>query len=350
MIGQFGQLKKAVDEVSTAIGTGGSEGDKNADSEQEDAANLTSAITGLGGTTEEILVGGGKSGNESGGVIGRFEEFKDVIGEANEHVTGISKGLTDIDGQKAECTIKITIEQDGEVPTALIGSAGVTGTALNTMNLSSAQYDAQYLGNAHVKGTALVSGNWAVQSDARNALLGEVGYEIIVRNGRFFTVGNSGAEMFPIKKGDIVFNHEQSKQLLKYGRIASRGRAYADGTVGGGKFLTPDGDILRPLLPGDRTWELQKTFEPLLNRMNNHLEYLADNARMTYDKQMQTMLNPLNTANGMGQGKTDVHITGGLNITCPGVTSQEVVKQVGMELNHMFSGLHLDAMQQSMIR
>ena len=48
------------------------------------------------------------------------------------------------------------------------------------MNLGSAQYDAKYTGNAHVEGTALASGNWAVQSDEKEALVGEVGYEIIV--------------------------------------------------------------------------------------------------------------------------------------------------------------------------
>ena len=43
-------------------------------------------------------------------------------------------------------------------------------------------------------------------------------------------------------------------------------------------------------------------------------------------------------------------INGDINITCPGVTSKEVAQQVGVELNNMFSGLHLDAMQQSMKR
>ena len=33
----------------------------------------------------------------------------------------------------------------------------------------------------------------------------------------------------------IVFNHEQTEDLLKHGHISGRGKAYADGTVGGGK-------------------------------------------------------------------------------------------------------------------
>lgn len=176
-IGQFGQLKTAVDDVTTAIGSGDSEGGEGGSGGEEDADNLIGAINNLGKTTEEILAGGGESDGESGGVIGRFEEFKDVIGEANEHVTGISEGLAAIDGQEVECTIKVNIETTGGLPAGLAHS---TGTALDTMNLESAEYNAKYLGNAHVEGTALATGNWAVQSDEQSALVGEEGFEIIV--------------------------------------------------------------------------------------------------------------------------------------------------------------------------
>lgn len=207
-IGQFGQLKDAVDEVTAAIGGGESEGSEGSGSSggssgsgEEDAATLVGAITNLGETAEEILTGGSESGEESGGVIGRFEEFKDVIEEAKTHVTGISEGLEAIDGQEVECTIKVNIITNGALP------AFATGTALDGMNLNSSEYKAKYSGNAHYEGTALASGNWAVQSNEQSALVGERGFEIIVRNGRFFTVGDNGAEMTNIKKGDIVFNH-----------------------------------------------------------------------------------------------------------------------------------------------
>ena len=129
------------------------------------------------------------------------------------------------------------------------------------MNLGSAQYDAKYLGNAHVEGSALASGNWAVQSDEKKALLGEVGYEIIVRNGRFFTVGDNGPEMFPIKRGDIVFNHTQSVELLKNGHTSGQGKAYADGTVGGGKVLMPGGRIFEPYDPDKDNSSFSKLYK-----------------------------------------------------------------------------------------
>lgn len=43
-------------------------------------------------------------------------------------------------------------------------------------------------------------------------------------------------------------------------------------------------------------------------------------------------------------------INGGINITCPGITSQEVARQVGVELNNMFNGFHNYADQQSRIK
>lgn len=220
VIGQFGQLKNAVDDVSSAIGTESSE----TDSQNQDESTLTGAITNLGTTTEETL---GESGGE--GVIGRFEQFKDVIGEANAHVTGISDGLDAIDGQEVECTITVNIKQNGNLPA---GFGEWTGTA---MNLESGSYNAKYGkglvdGTAHVEGTAKVTGDWAVHQGGQS-LLGELGREIIVRNGRFFTVGENGAEMHNLQPGDIVFNHVQTEELLKNGHISSRGKAYVNGTV-----------------------------------------------------------------------------------------------------------------------
>ena len=142
-------------------------------------------------------------------------------------------------------------------------------------------------GNAHVEGTAKVAGDWSVQSDESHALVGEVGRELIVRDGKYFTVGDNGAEMFQIKKGDIVFNHEQTESLLKNGRISGHGKAYADGTVGGGKFLAPDGQIARPLQPGDRAWELQKAFEPLVNKILNGEIDIVSSAMSEHQRQME---------------------------------------------------------------
>lgn len=90
-------------------------------------------------------------------------------------------------------------------------------------------------GTAHVKGTvrtgkAYKGGSWGAPR-TETALTGELGPEILVRGNRWTTVGENGAEFTQVKKGDIIFNHKQSEQLLKNGHIASRGKAYAGGTA-----------------------------------------------------------------------------------------------------------------------
>lgn len=343
-IGQFEQLKDAVDDVTASIGGGGSSesGQGTGGSEGDNADSLIGSIVELGDTTEEILTGGGESEGESGGVIGRFEEFSDVIEEARDHVTGISEGLDEIDGKEVECTIRVNIETNGSLP-SIVGSG---------MNLGSAQYDAKYTGNAHVEGTALASGNWAVQSDEKEALLGEVGYEIIVRNGRFFTVGENGAEMFPIKKGDIVFNHQQSEELLKNGHISGRGKAYADGTVGGGKYLMPDGRISRPLQPGDRMYDMLQKFQNYFSGLESRGETMYNSALVDHQKQMEQMVNQITNNNSVVNNTKNVQpvVNNEIHVVCPGVTREEVARQLPGVLNQTFSGFSNYTDQMSRIR
>ena len=349
VIGEFGALETAVTDVTSAIGGGESEGGegqgKGSGSEGEDGeGTLIGSIENLGETTEEVL---GEPGGE--GVIGRFEKFKEPIQEAETHVKGISTGLDEIDGKEVECTIKVNIE--------LSGSTGFTGSAqvLGSMNLNSAEYNAKYTGASHAEGTAMVSGNWAVQSDEQNALVGEVGRELIVRGGRFFTVGDNGAEMFDIKKGDIVFNHEQTEDLLKHGHISGRGKAYADGTVGGGKILTKDGSILRPLQPGDKMYDLVQKFDAYFKSMDGNLEKLVPNSFYEHQRQMEDMAKQINYVSSVTNNNRNTQpVVNNINVTCPGITSQQVAKQLGSvlgkELDKQFSGFHNYVDQKSRIR
>lgn len=84
-------------------------------------------------------------------------------------------------------------------------------------------------GNAHFGGGAYAGGTIGAKN-SETALMGELGEELIVRGNRWFTVGEDGAGFYNVKKGDIVFNHKQTAELLKNGRVAGRGKAYASGT------------------------------------------------------------------------------------------------------------------------
>ena len=61
-------------------------------------------------------------------------------------------------------------------------------------------------GTAHVSGTAFATGSWGASKN-ETALVGELGPELLVRNGRWTTIGDNGAEFAQVKKGDIIFNH-----------------------------------------------------------------------------------------------------------------------------------------------
>lgn len=58
-------------------------------------------------------------------------------------------------------------------------------------------------GTAQTTGIAKAQGDWGTKENGV-ALGGELGQEMVVRDGRFFTIGDNGAEFFKYKKGDII--------------------------------------------------------------------------------------------------------------------------------------------------
>lgn len=99
---------------------------------------------------------------------------------------------------------------------------------------SSSPYDGVNYGfGADADGTAFSRGYWG-SPDNGWALGGELGQELVVRDGHFFTIGDKAAEFFQYKKGDIIFNADQTEEIFRYGRIRSgrkRGSAMAWGTA-----------------------------------------------------------------------------------------------------------------------
>ena len=109
-------------------------------------------------------------------------------------------------------------------------------------------------GTANVDGTAFINGttghafkrgNWGIK-DSGTALVGELGAETLVRDGRYYTIGDTGAEFIRYKKGDIIFNHKQTEELFKNGKVDSgggRGKAFVEGTAfAGGSYGKGGGD------------------------------------------------------------------------------------------------------------
>ena len=112
-------------------------------------------------------------------------------------------------------------------------------------------------GTAHAGGSAsgraFARGDWGIKGNGV-ALGGELGRELVVRDGKFFTIGDDGAEFFRYKKNDIVFNAAQTESLFKYGgikganprgKMLASGTAFADGSAFNGGSIG-SGEIEKP--------------------------------------------------------------------------------------------------------
>ncbi len=100
-------------------------------------------------------------------------------------------------------------------------------------------------GTAYAHGTR---GDWGTKKSG-TALGGELGEELIVRNGKFFTIGSDSAEFFQYKRGDIIFNADQTREIFDKGKIrhaAPRGKALAKGTAfsSGSGYITGNGSVI----------------------------------------------------------------------------------------------------------
>lgn len=131
-------------------------------------------------------------------------------GDSYSKISNISNAIRDIPSYKST-TIE-TIEKTTRV--------GANGTA-------------HAHGTVFSKGSAYAGGKWGLPNN-QTALTGELGTEIVIRDGNWFTVGDDGAEFVNLKRGDIVFNHKQSEELLENGYVTSnKGRGHLVGFANG---------------------------------------------------------------------------------------------------------------------
>ena len=173
------------------------------------------------------------------------DQLQTEVDKVREKLTNIVDTLKNINISLDDESVKEIGKQLGELfspRNIVIGIGGAAEGAWNdTWNWITGGGKAD--GTAHARGTAFAGGSWGAPR-TETALTGELGPEILVRNGRWTTVGENGAEFTQIKKGDIIFNHKQSEQLLKHGYVTGRGKAFVGGTAynleKGGVTIYPD--------------------------------------------------------------------------------------------------------------
>lgn len=127
-------------------------------------------------------------------------------------------------------TITVQANVQYTAGSSTLAGIGVDGPRANgTPFIQSGKFNNGRLGTV---GRAFAQGGTVGEPRDTVALTGEENKELIVRGNRFFTVGDSGPEFVHLKKGDIVFNAQQTKELLSKGKTHTRGRALAQGNIG----------------------------------------------------------------------------------------------------------------------
>lgn len=158
--------------------------------------------------------------------IDRFQFKTKDIPVSTSGIDGVKSDLEDLKTWLKEFQSDLTVDVN------LKGS--------NTGGGDEADGTAHAKGTAHARGTAFKTGSWGA-SRTETALVGELGPEILVRGDRWATVGENGAEFTDIRRGDIIFNHKQTRSLLENGYVTGRGKAFAEGNA----FVSGSGSITK---------------------------------------------------------------------------------------------------------
>lgn len=114
------------------------------------------------------------------------------------------------------------------------GGAGLNGTAHLNGSFGGLYPIPTLSGRALAMGTldddTWLKSQWKTKNN-NVALTGELGQELVVYGNRWWTVGDNGAEFSQIPQGSVVFDANQTKELLSKGFINSRGTANLFGTA-----------------------------------------------------------------------------------------------------------------------
>ena len=187
---------------------------------KEELDALKSSIDSVQGKTEEVKADV-KGKDDVDALKSSIDAVQGKTVSVTANVTGTSSvnSLASAINSLKDKSITVTTthvskKEAGKASGTMLSPAHVNGTAYNTLNMSSAH----------------AGGNVAIQRDEK-ALVNELPKpESIVRDG-IWSIIPGGAHVEQLKKGDIIFNGEQTEQLLKHGSISGHGRAYVDGTA-----------------------------------------------------------------------------------------------------------------------
>lgn len=179
------------------------------DTISESISNLTADIIVTAGVDESAVIGFQQAEHDAEGTV----TWGNDTAEVDAYSTAMKYAEGTVNWGNNTSNVRTHFTATGTVNWSNGGSGSVNGTA-------------------HASGTARASGDWGT-APGGETLVGELGTEIVVdpHTGRWYTVGDTGAEFVNIPKDAIIFNHKQSESLLKYGYVAGRGNSMVSGTA-----------------------------------------------------------------------------------------------------------------------
>lgn len=300
--------------------------------------------------------------------LGTLDAFK------NEYIS-IQQAMADAAWESANEQIRAA-QEAAKGASGTPSSASTISTGNNASSLSDAMSTVASIGSSVFKNNKYASGT----NNAKKGLnlVGEDGTEAYFDNDGHVTIVTEPT-LIPMEGGEVVKNAQDTKKLLSSDNLKpvdNIGLADIDGkeaeytikvnieTDGeipdvksttlkdgvklfeDGTIIRPDGTVLTPIQPGDPMLELQRKFDAYIAKNGGDISSLLTPISFI-QKDMERMVNSLNTVNNVSNSRMQQINIGDINITCPGVTSQEVAKQVGVELNKQFNGFSLVALQES---
>lgn len=194
-----------------------------------------------------------------------------------------------------------------------------------------------FTGNGYASGTVSTGNSYAHGNSIglpydQKAMISELGPEMIVRNGKYILIKEP--QLMDLKKGDIIFNHEQTKAILERGKSSNISRLES---MGEKKFpKLPDN-----LIPFDNPWDA-------LNALNTEGNSFASGTitEAMFNRLQQNIANTnavpdysgyLKALNNVGvqkqRGNTVIEING--NLSFPNIKSGDDARKLISELENL---------------
>ncbi len=206
--------------------------------------------------------------------IGNIESVKSSFSNLESQVTAcvnkVAELAKEINSLEDKTITITTVYQTVGSPTG--GGGKATGTVFTGRGYASGTVDT---GKSYAKGN-----NIGLPYDQK-AMVSELGPEMLVRDGRYILIKEP--QLMDLKKGDIIFNHEQTKAILERGKSSNISRLE---NLGEKKFPElPDN-----LIPFENPWDA-------LNALNIEGNSFASGT-ITEEMYNRLMRNIENTHNG----------------------------------------------------